>query len=278
MSTDRYLFQNTAASDSNHLLYVSASQYGLDWHSAPHTHACTELFYCVCGIGEFHVDGDVIPVGSDDLIIINPNVEHTETSRPANPLEYIVLGINGLTFRSEDSHSTPYTILNYREFRDEILFYLRELLHEAQTQPDNWEVVCGHLFAVLLAKLQRHTGYAINAVPVQRANKECAAVRRYIDEHFDEPLTLDQLAEHIHVNKYYLSHTFRKEFGISPINYLNERRIRESQYLLEHTNHSLSQIAHMLGFSSPSYFSQSFRRAEGISPVEYRKQHTQSPG
>ena len=104
-----------------------------------------------------------------------------------------------------------------------------------------------------------------------RANSECAAARRYIDEHFTEPLSLDTLAEVAHVNKYHLSHTFRREYGISPINYLIMRRIREGRHMLEHTSYSLSQIAHSIGFSSPSYFSQSFRKAEGLSPAEYRK-------
>ncbi len=57
------------------------------------------------------------------------------------------------------------------------------------------------------------------------------------------------------MNKYYLVHSFSKEYGVSPINYLIGRRIEESRYLLADTNHSLSQISHMLGFSSPSYFS-----------------------
>ena len=80
------------------------------------------------------------------------------------------------------------------------------------------------------------------------------------------------LAEVAHVNKYYLVHTFSKEYGISPINYLISRRIAESKHLLSETDHSLSQISHMLGFSSPSYFSQSFRKLEGVSPMEYRRQ------
>ena len=105
-----------------------------------------------------------------------------------------------------------------------------------------------------------------------RTSKECAAVRRYIDSHFKESLSLDVLAEVAHVNKYYLVHTFSKEYGISPINYLISRRIAESKQLLSDTDHSLSQISHMLGFSSPSYFSQSFRKLEGVSPMEYRRQ------
>ncbi|MFR5782640.1 MAG: helix-turn-helix transcriptional regulator [Oscillospiraceae bacterium] len=79
------------------------------------------------------------------------------------------------------------------------------------------------------------------------------------------------LSELVHVNKYYMVHSFTKEYGISPINYLISRRIEESKYLLSDTDHSLSQISHMLGFSSPSYFSQSFRRLEGMSPMEFRR-------
>ena len=69
-------------------------------------------------------------------------------------------------------------------------------------------------------------------------------------------------------------HAFRKAYGTSPINYLISRRIQESRFLLTNSNHSLSQIARILGFSSLSYFSQSFHRTEGVSPMEYRKLHT----
>ena len=78
------------------------------------------------------------------------------------------------------------------------------------------------------------------------------------------------------MNKYYLAHTFRREFGTSPISYLISRRVEESRFLLRETDHSLSLIAQMLGFSSPSYFSQCFRRVEGVSPMEYRRQYRYS--
>ena len=73
------------------------------------------------------------------------------------------------------------------------------------------------------------------------------------------------------MNKYYLSHSFKREYNISPINYMISRRIEESKYLLAETDLSMSQIAQLLGFSSLSYFSQVFRRTQSISPMEYRK-------
>ena len=84
-------------------------------------------------------------------------------------------------------------------------------------------------------------------------------------------LTLDLLAEKASINKYYMAHAFKREYGVSPINFLIACRIREGKRLLGETDLSLSQIATVLGFSSPSYFSQSFRSAEGMSPTEYRK-------
>ena len=153
-----------------------------------------------------------------------------------------------------------------------MLFYLRAMLREIETKAAGYEVVCQDLLEVLLIRVLRHTDFSLTVAPAgRRASKECAAVRRYIDGHFKENISLDMLAELTHINKYYMVHAFSREYGVSPINYLISRRIQESRYLLSDTDHSLSQISHMLGFSSPSYFSQSFRKLEGMSPMEYRK-------
>ena len=87
----------------------------------------------------------------------------------------------------------------------------------------------------------------------------------------DTAVTLEQLAEDAHMNKYYLSHAFKREYGISPINYMITKRIEESKYLLAETDLSMSQIAQLLGFSSLSYFSQVFRRTQATTPMEYRQ-------
>lgn len=275
MSNNRFdLAAPTEALGTSRLLYAARSRYGKEWHSTVHRHACTEIFYCVRGLGDFVLDGHRRTVGSDDVVIVGANVEHTESSSSANPLEYIVLGVDGLDFHfggSDSIDSASYTVLNYRDEREVLLLYLEDLLRELEAKPSQYETVCTYLLQVLLIKLLRTRALPVSIEPARRGNRECAAARRYIDEHYAEPITLEALAELSHVNKYYLVHTFSKEYGITPINYLIDRRIRESKYLLSNTNHSLSQISHVLGFSSPSYFSQSFRRLTGISPMEYRK-------
>ena len=125
---------------------------------------------------------------------------------------------------------------------------------------------------MLVIRLMRKISLAAPAVPqFTTGNRQCAMIKHYIDQHFKEALSLEQLAEKAHMNKYYLVHTFKEEYGVSPISYMISRRIVESKYLLAETNLSLSQIAQLLGFSSPSYFSQAFRKAQGISPMDYRK-------
>ena len=68
-----------------------------------------------------------------------------------------------------------------------------------------------------------------------------------------------------------LSHSFKREYGASPIDYLMKRRITEAKALLTSTDFSLTQIAEQIGFRSLAYFSKCFRKVEDISPNEYRK-------
>lgn len=266
------------------LLYVSTAKYGGDWHSTLHTHACTEIFYVVGGSGKFNIEGKLLPVTTDDMVIVNPNVEHTEVSYNKRPLEYIVLGVEGLEYSAGEDADERWFMTNLQNAREALLHALREMLREIEFKAVGYELICQDLLEVLILRLMRHGGLQFlptkteHRKPGRKPSKECAAVRHYIDNHFKENINLDMLSELVHVNKYYMVHSFTKEYGISPINYLISRRIEESKYLLSDTDHSLSQISHMLGFSSPSYFSQSFRRLEGMSPMEFRRSSRSKAG
>jgi AraC-like DNA-binding protein len=125
---------------------------------------------------------------------------------------------------------------------------------------------------IILYKLIRNRPVDLKEFVRPKTRQTCALVRQYIDSHFNRAeLSLESLANMFHLNKFYLVHTFTKEFGISPVQYINSRRIAESQQLLANTNYSVSLIAELNGFSSPSYFSQSFQRAVKQSPMQYRK-------
>ena len=253
------------------LLYVACTNYSEEWNSTLHTHACAELFFITRGHGVFQVRQERFPVAINDLVVVNTSVPHTETSQNGSPMEYVVLGVEGL----ETSADASGCVLIRLYAEEAISSSLRTLIQETREPRAGCDEICQHLLEVILLRLARRDDFALSdAVPAgPRSSREFELVRRYIDNHFKENLTLDQLAQLAHLNKYYLAHAFRAEFGTSPINYLISRRIEESRFLLRETDHTLSLISQMLGFSSLSYFSQCFRRVEGVSPMEYRKKN-----
>ena len=101
--------------------------------------------------------------------------------------------------------------------------------------------------------------------------KECARVKEYLDANYADHITLDTLTELTHMNKYYMAHSFAKYTGLSPIQYLNRRRLEAACQLLRDTDLSISDIAGSTGFSSQSYFTQAFRKAHGVTPMKYRQ-------
>ena len=260
-----------AQSDAR-LLNITWAQYSSEWNSTMHAHRHAEMFFIMSGSGTFQLQRHSFPVSGRSLVIINPGVMHCEQSNQGSPMEYIVLGVENLEMAANEQ---GYVLTTFHLDWDAISVSLRLMLQEARSGQDGYSQVCQRMLEIILLRILRRRGMSLASEAVgMDDNRECGLVRRYIDEHFKESITLDQLAELAHINKYYLVHAFRKAYGTSPINYLISRRIQESRFLLTNSNHSLSQIARILGFSSLSYFSQSFHRTEGVSPMEYRKLHT----
>lgn len=250
---------------------VASATYGGDWHSTPHAHSYTELFYIIGGNGQFQINGALFPVQAHQLVVVNPNILHTEVSYETHPLEYIVLGIEGLELTMPDSGEAQYCIYSFPE-QNPVLTCMQHVLQEMQVRGPEYQTLCLAYMDIIMVQLMRSASVTVTQTHSRfPANRQCASVRQYIDRHYKESITLDLLAEKVSINKYYMAHAFKREYGVSPINYLITCRIREGKRLLTETDLSLSQIAAVLGFSSSSYFSQSFRNAEGISPTEYRK-------
>ena len=250
---------------------VASAKYGGDWYSIPHSHTYTELFYIVGGDGKFQINDMIFPVQPHQLVVVNPNILHTEVSYEAHPLEYIVLGIEGLELTTPDSDESRHCIYSFPE-QNAVLKCMQSILQEMQDRNPEYETICLAYMDIIMVQLMRNASVSVNQTHSRFPNnRQCAAVRHYIDQHYKESINLDMLAERVNINKYYMSHAFKREYGVSPINYLIFCRIREGKRLLSETDLSLSQIATVLGFSSSSYFSQSFRNAEGMSPTEYRK-------
>lgn len=259
------------------LLYITQSEYDKGWHSTSHTHHFTELFYIVKGKGAFILPDKEVPVQENDLVIINPNTEHTERSNEKDSLEYIALGIEGVSFSLPDetsAHKTSGTTIGlytYREERQDVFFYLNRLLEEVQQSQEAFDIICQNIIEILIIKLRRGKKFTIQKTTSKNMNKAVAFAKHFINQNFRDPLTLDSLAEIAHINKYHLAHTFKHDIGLSPIEHLINVRIREAKILLETTDYTIGDIAVLNGFSSQSFFTQAFKRETHYTPSQYRK-------
>lgn len=267
------------------LLYISKSKYGEDWHSTSHFHPFTEIFFITHGNGIMEIDSIDVAVKEGDLIIINPNCPHTEKSsyNRMDQLEYIVFAINNLALANKslpklngnDTNPTYYKIMNLNNNKSVILYYLNTLVHEVEEKQVNYELACKSILTLFIIYISRNTeSTLLIADNPEKLNIECVKIKNYIDSHYSENITLDILSNLSYVNKFHLVHLFTKQMGISPINYLINRRIEESKNLLTTTNYSIRDISTIVGFSNSSYFSQMFKKFTGDSPRTYKNKYT----
>lgn len=95
----------------------------------------------------------------------------------------------------------------------------------------------------------------------------------YIIRHYnDSQISLINVSDYVSLNSTYLSDLFRKEMGVTFQDYIANIRLEKTEYLLEHTTLSISEIAKDVGFQSNSYFARFFRKYHQMSPREYREQ------
>lgn len=93
---------------------------------------------------------------------------------------------------------------------------------------------------------------------------------RYLDEHYKDRILAENLAERFSFSKFHFSRVFNKEIGISPHQYLINRRLLTAKQLLASTNLTMEVIAMECGFTSTSHFIRAFKSAMNITPKQFR--------
>ncbi|MBT2283362.1 AraC family transcriptional regulator [Paenibacillus polymyxa] len=96
------------------------------------------------------------------------------------------------------------------------------------------------------------------------------AAIQWIEQHYAQPFRLEHIADTLHLSPYYLSHVFKKATGTTIVAYAQATRIRHACVLLTRSSHTVPEIGHRVGMSSPSYFCKVFRNATGTTPHQYR--------
>ena len=98
-------------------------------------------------------------------------------------------------------------------------------------------------------------------------------VKQYIEENVREDVSVANIAQHLKISVYYMSHLFKSVTGTTITEYRNELRLTKAKLMLIQTDAPIGQIAQETGFANASYFAEVFARSEKIAPTEYRKYH-----
>ncbi len=123
-----------------------------------------------------------------------------------------------------------------------------------------------HLFSLIFEHgIQRR-----EIQPVSAKRNELIRIRDYLDEHCTENIVLDDLAALFFINKFYLSHIFKKEFGTTINGYITQLRIIMAKKNLRFTNWKIEKISMECGYADINYFIRVFKKYVSMTPSEYR--------
>ena len=126
---------------------------------------------------------------------------------------------------------------------------------------------------IILSRAMRNEWEENIRVKTGKAKELVAIARQYMDDNFDQGITVAQAAQYVFLSQGYFTRAFRDETGMSPMNYLMKKRIERACLLLENNEIKVSAISLQSGFSSPQRFNVAFRKLMGMTPMEYRKRH-----
>lgn len=181
--------------------------------------------------------------------------EWVNFSGPSCGVYYDLINPDGFSVHPlEDNHALPALM---HEIRD------------ALSRQDPLETV--HVSTLIIRMLDAHYRLVLNQQRTFEPGGNIPRTVRYIDEHYDLPLTLDQLAQTAYLSKFYFLRAFRKSMGMTPMDYLSAVRVHHAQNLLLTTGLTVEEIALRTGYSGSKNLIRQFSQIVGMTPGEYRK-------
>lgn len=123
----------------------------------------------------------------------------------------------------------------------------------------------------ILLSLAQALSLHISSVQVDNSDILIRKAADYIDQHYAEKISLEDVATSVGISKYYLSNMFKKIQGINFSSHLNNVRIEKAKLLLKNPQITVAQICEQVGFHDQQYFSKIFKRHTGMTVTEYRK-------
>lgn len=253
-----------------------------------HWHAGIEMIMPVRGTYQVVAEGVQYDLKEDDIIIINTSVMHSLAAPPSG--ERIILQFDVSLLHSLKEMETllsmlpPITCLKKEDEDQNFYMYVKKKMDSivkeyGEKQPFCEAVIYAELISIFTA-LGRRAAEGVYSKNAERDNNGASKQKEYmetvlnacsyINHHYQENITLEQVAAISGFSKFHFTRIFKQCMDKTFYEYLNERRITKAEELLYATVLSITDIAMNSGFSSISAFNRTFKSIKGCSPSEYR--------
>jgi len=260
-----------------------------------HTHNFSELVIVLRGMGVHISPAGDYPIGAGNAFVLHGNQAHGYRDTADLELVNILFCLDELAVPLRDVVLLPgyhalFTLEPLFRQRDKFESRLRlhpeELRHvaelvsrmekESRSRVAGWRFALTANFMLLMADLCRY--YSHMEDPAAQPLLRLGRVIGYIEQHYHEQLTLDELADIGDISRRTLTREFRHAMGYSPIEYLIRLRITHAITLIQDSGATVTDVAFQVGFLDSNYFARQFRALMGCSPREFRSRHTPPRG
>lgn len=288
VKTDEYLRELIDYKDASFPLDVWTDRYGsfMDYTLNCHWHDAFEYGLLMEGSLDFYTGETCLSLEKGDCIFVNSNVLHM--AKQIGFQEHAVMigvGFPPSLFPDRNAFQKYFQSVIRTPLQGFRIGSEHPLYHKiSQTMKDicrlketdyGYELRC----FCLVSQLWLHTlEYISNEnhffVIKETAHGHGDTIKQmisYIQEHFTENITIQDLTEHAHVSRSECFRSFHRYTGKKPMEYINEYRLIQAANLLKETNLSISEIGISCGFCSSSYFGKQFKEKYGVTPLGYRK-------
>lgn len=252
----------------------------IDWH----WHTGVQFCYVTKGSIRFQVVKEPIHLVEGDGIFINARQAHT-ASPEGSYGEYLCLNLSPylLGFEGSDLFQrymapilyqapTPFLAIRRSDNRTSSALNLLERCgQEADTASGIYGLKLLSDLILLWDQMQKLLPESESKKDLIKNNSRMQQILLYFQENYTRKITLQEIAEHVHLSRSECSRFFHSITGQPLFQYLTELRVNRSIELLAHTDRTVTEIAYDVGFGSQSYFNQRFRAVKGLTPEQFRK-------
>lgn len=247
-------------------------------HFPEHQHTACEIMYLHKGHISILCDDNEFDMTDGMLYIIPSCFKHKGIIKDSSFYKRTLVFINPWIYMKEHYSDIIYNMLIGLDIDKPIIvkddFNALKIFNSIKREMELSDMISEDIIVSslteLFAQIIRRTGYIGRTVG--KSNKLVADIQSYIQENCGSQILISELAEKYFISKFYLSHIFKEQTGMSPKQFLTFTRLSKAYNLLHEPDLKVFEISERCGFASPSDMTKKFREHYKISPYRFRKQ------